>query len=152
MTPPSTDRHAAPGDLRFLVSGRPRPQGSKTSRNGRVLDANSRSRPWRDVVVAGAAQAMAATQSAPFLGAVHVDVLFRFAKPSTTSGARAHLPFTSGTPDVDKLLRAVLDALQIAGVIRNDCQVVRVLGEKVYAASNAEGVEVTVVPIHRDCE
>lgn len=128
------------------VTGRPRPQGSKTSRAGRVLDANPQSRRWRDIVVAEARAQMANQGLQRIVGPVRVEATFRFLRPTTAVGLRAAWPFTTATPDLDKLTRAVLDGLQQAGVIRNDCQVVELASKKRHVLDHEEeGVSVAVL-------
>ena len=41
-------------------------------------------------------------------------------------------------PDLDNVVKATLDALQLAGVIRDDAQVVHLLARSLYAAKGAE--------------
>jgi crossover junction endodeoxyribonuclease RusA len=116
----------------FEATGTPRPQGSLTpwvsaatgkvhvSHSGGVAFAR-----WRGIV---AATARRAWDGPPLTGPVGVQMLFRLPRPD---GAEAGT-FTT-PPDVDKLSRAVLDAL--SGVVYvDDAQVVRLTASKVYAA------------------
>jgi len=51
-------------------------------------------------------------------------------------------------PDMDNVMKAIMDCAQNAGWFANDWQVVRVLAEKVYAAQGEEpSLSVIVVPI-----
>lgn len=74
-------------------------------------------------------------------GAVAVSLLIHLERPKThyRTGRNAHLLRDNaparplGKPDVDKVLRAVLDGLTSAGVWRDDAQVVSEATSKVYA-------------------
>jgi Holliday junction resolvase RusA-like endonuclease len=66
------------------------------------------------------------------LHGARVEVQFRFQRPSTGTELRRQTPFTGQTPDVDKLSRALLDALQEAGVLRDDGQVLILSASKAY--------------------
>ena len=141
----------------FVAYGRPVTQGSKTAvrRGGRVLlveDAKGW-RPWRDTLVAAARAAYGG--SAPIAGPVAVSCTFVFGRPMSHYGTGRNagrvkagaplFPATRGAGDVDKLVRAVLDPLTIAGVIEDDSRVVDVHGVKVWAGPRErEGVRVIV--------
>ena len=125
----------APIELR--VHGIPAPQGSKTayvrgtrpvlveggSKAGRASHAA-----WRQAV-ATAARDYQQTFNRPLLNEpTALDVVFLLCKPKTTPKYRL---WPTTKPDLDKLVRATLDAL--TGVLlRDDCLVVRVMAEKVY--------------------
>lgn len=97
--------------LRFWVSGTPRPQGSKLLVRGRMIESSRGLSAWRRTV---AMAALAARQEGGYLalkGPVRVDVAFHLRRPLTAK------------PDIDKLARAVLDALVDAGVLEDDSQV-----------------------------
>lgn len=53
-------------------------------------------------------------------------------------------------PDLDKYLRALLDAIQISGIIKDDSQVVALSAVKVYS-DDREGVEVRIDPMDSPC-
>jgi Holliday junction resolvase RusA-like endonuclease len=122
------------------VPGEPIPQGSGRpirAGNGRlhVIADNSRLQPWRDAVTWHARQALAGRRPLEH-GAVAVELAFTFARPRRhfgRRGLRLSAP-TSHTvrPDLDKLVRAVLDALVGAGVIRDDAQVAELHATKRY--------------------
>ena len=143
--------------IEFEAYGRPVTQGSKTAvrRGGRVIlieDAKGW-RPWRDTLVAAARAAYGG--SAPIAGPVAVSCTFVFGRPMSHYGTGRNAgrvkasapawPSTRGTGDVDKLVRAVLDPLTIAGVIEDDSRVVDCRGVKVWAGrEEREGVYVVV--------
>lgn len=140
--------------VRFTVPGLPAPQGSKRVVRGRLIDANHAAlRPYRAAVAAAAAKAVGlplddpdALQGAleghtPVREPVAVELRFGLPRPAghwgTGRNAGVLKPsapaYPAVKPDVDKLTRAVLDAL--TGVVWvDDAQVVRLYTDKVYAA------------------
>ncbi len=112
-------------NLTVVAYGRPRPQGSKVrNRYGGVRDDNAEKlRPWRQSVAYAALQAL---DGRPRIeGPVAVDVCFTFDRPKSAPRSRRVWPITRSSGDLDKLLRAVLDAMTDAGAWRDDSQVVR---------------------------
>lgn len=115
----------------FVVYGTPVTQGSKTRTRYGLRDANgTRLRPWREAVKHAALDAGIPRIDGP----VSVSLRFAFARPRShfgtgrnvsnlRSGAPAY-PANRGSGDIDKLCRAVLDALTDAGVWGDDSQVV----------------------------
>ena len=130
------------------MTGEPVPQGSLRAfvRDGRpVITYGPRAvalGTWRGLVAAGALDVLGAT--APATGPVAVRLGFRFRRPATHYGARGLLPRFAANypgPDLDKLTRAVLDAL--SGIAyRDDRQVVAVRASKRYG--DPPGVDVTL--------
>jgi Holliday junction resolvase RusA-like endonuclease len=120
----------------FFVPGRPYPQGSMRaiSIGGRARVFHSSSKrllSWRDAVADYARLELGkrVTLDEP----VTVVVEFFLPKPSSVSRL---LP--SVKPDLDKLLRAILDALEQSGVIVNDSRVTTLSGKKRYAKPDQE--------------
>lgn len=109
----------------FTVHGEPAPQGSKTVATGAgqswVREDNRKTGPWRNAVAAAALEAM--NGRAPIAGPVELDVVFVFARPKShyrtgryAGQLRPSAPhYCAKQPDVDKLVRAVGDA--ITGVV-----------------------------------
>lgn len=151
-------------DLQFEVPGLPQPQGSTRSfaRGGKVVTTsdNPRLRPWRESVCWHARQAMqtpwleGTISRPPFVGPVSVSAIFWLPRPAGHFGSgrnagqlRASAPDRPAVkPDLDKLLRAVLDALSEAGAWRDDAQVVE-LGEvaKRYADQPGALIRVSLI-------
>lgn len=139
--------------LQFEVPGVPQPQGSTRSfaRGGKVVTTsdNPRLRPWRDAVCWHAREACAGHPQ--FDGPVVVSAVFWLPRPASHFGSgrsagqlRSSAPSAPAVkPDLDKLLRAVLDALSEAGVWRDDAQVVS-LGEVGKRYSDKPGVCIAV--------
>lgn len=125
--------------IAFSVLGKPAPQGSKRAfvvKGHAVLTEDSkRSAPWRDSVAAAARDAM--NGHLPIDDAVDVSVTFDFIRPKSSKRE-----YPSVIPDVDKLLRTVLDGLTAGGALRDDARVVNVTARKRYR--DFEGAQVTV--------
>ena len=125
----------------FIVNGEPIPKGStrsfaiargtgdKRRYTGQTVNMASNSdklRPWESRVRDAASEAMKAANINPTIGPVAVTASFHFRRPAShyRSGKNAHLlkphapVFHTNKPDLDKLMRAVLDAL--TGVVYLD--------------------------------
>jgi Holliday junction resolvase RusA-like endonuclease len=135
--------------VEFTVLGTPAPQGSKTvgrTRDGRsyLREDNPATGPWRQAVTAAALEAAAGRQlngvpDRMLAGALRLHVVFVFSRPAGHWGTgrnenklKPSSPLYVRTrPDLDKLLRAVGDA--ITGIVcRDDAQLVIVHAEKHY--------------------
>jgi Holliday junction resolvase RusA-like endonuclease len=138
--------------LEFTVYGRPVPQGSKRVFGGHVVESNKNLKPWRqDVVSAAQIAAEDAGITAPICLPVAVDVSFCFARPRSHYGTgrnadviKASSPGQHHTqkPDGDKLLRALFDALTVAGVVRDDSYIAHCHWTKWWAESDYMAVEI----------
>lgn len=120
--------------ISFKVEGIPRPQGSKRHvGGGRMIESSKHVAAWREWVRMRAAEAMAGR--APFTGPVSVEAVFWFVRPKShfkgTSVRESAPLLPASRPDVDKLLRASLDAM--TGIVFvDDSQVCMLLGCKEY--------------------
>lgn len=121
----------------FIVHGIAQPQGSTRSfrAGGKIVTTsdNPKVRPWRQAI-AWEARAHGVVLSR---GEVEVEVRVLLPRPKSHFGKRGLLPSARPSPttkpDVDKLLRAVLDAL--TGVAyHDDSQVVRAVISKAYCS------------------
>jgi Holliday junction resolvase RusA-like endonuclease len=125
--------------VHFTVCGTPATQGSKRAFVTRgaapravLVDNNpGKLRPWRDAVRYAAAEAMAGRP--PLEGPVIVRIVFAIARPKSHPKTRRTWPTGKLAGDVDKLVRAVFDALTDAGVFGDDSQVVQVAAFKDFA-------------------
>jgi crossover junction endodeoxyribonuclease RusA len=135
-------------ECRFTVPGAAAPQGSKRAiklrGSGRVVlvESSAKVKPYRAVVALAAREAW---NRPPTGKAVYVRVAFTFARPKshhTGKGAiRSGAPDFPGKPDIDKLCRAVLDAL--TGVVYgDDAQVVRLEATKDYGDTPGTAIEI----------
>ncbi|MGB3443849.1 MAG: RusA family crossover junction endodeoxyribonuclease [Actinophytocola sp.] len=117
--------------LSVFVPGKPAPQGSKRylgvkGGKGITVESSKAVAPWRADIrdsvkdhVAGRAQPGDA-----------VSVALTFVMPRPASAPKRSTPPAVKRPDVDKLARAVLDALSSAGVWEDDSQVTRLVASK----------------------
>lgn len=120
------------------VQGTPAPQGSKRHiGGGRMIEANKNLPAWRAAVQKAAQQAHTGD---PYDGPIHVTVDFFLTKPKNP---RWQVPATGY--DLDKLQRAIGDALEKAKVITNDARITRWEAQKWYpAGGKPTGAIITV--------
>ena len=140
--------------LTIDVIGTPAAQGSKiANRFGHgVRDANDKTlRPWRAEVAGTVATTMAENHWTTLDGPIEVELTFlhpRIASHYGTGRNQGRLkpsaPHWKATaPDIDKLTRAVLDALTAAAAIRDDARVARLVVEDQWA-NEWSGVRIKV--------
>lgn len=141
-----------------FVPGRPIPQGSLRAftRDGqRVRLAHSNATAlsaWRGTIAHAIGQRF--PELVPFPGPVRVTVAFHLQRPKNhyRTGRLSEMLRPSAptwpaiAPDLDKLSRAVLDALT-GVVIRDDGQVVELAAVKRYAGLTPIGARIIVQPI-----
>lgn len=137
-------------ELTFAVAGTPAQQGSKTAVvingvprliEGASTKARKALKTWRDAVAMAARAAASVKGCEPFTGPMSVDLDFWLALPATDPYRHRH----ATTPDLDKLIRAVLDALTISAVISDDSRVCSITATKLYAREGrVPGVDVTI--------
>ncbi len=123
-----------PDALHVTIPGAGQPQGSSRAfiRGGKavITSANPRLSEWRALAVLFMTRAKAkAGFGDPWQGPVFVVVEEHRVRPK---GAKKR-PSPSVKPDLDKIVRACLDALVISGVIRDDAQVCQINAWKVYS-------------------
>jgi Holliday junction resolvase RusA-like endonuclease len=126
----------------FSVLGQPVPQGSKRAFGRNVVEiADARLRSWRQDIAVVANEAMAGTP--PTTRPVLIQLDFHFDRPKGHYGTgrnagnvRPTAPVAPGVkPDLDKLVRAALDAL--TGVVfKDDALVVSLVAAKIYVTSD----------------
>lgn len=123
------------GGMRFV----PTPGGSRQiTVGGKGLDD------WRQAISAEAA--VSQVQGAKHRGPVALYVDYRFPMPASRKAAeRRHgvIPRTS-RPDLDKLIRAVCDALTVGGLWVDDAQVAELHATKYEYVDSWSGIDVTV--------
>lgn len=141
----SGDYMEARGTVTVVVPGDPQPQGSHRAYPVRRKDGSmgvavahdaQRLRDWRAVVAVCASRQIAA----PLAGPIWLEVTFELTRPRGHFGSgrnadrlRRSAPVWHVTrPDLDKLTRAICDAL--TGIAwRDDSQVVAIRAQKLYA-------------------
>lgn len=134
--------------LDFTVHGEPQPQGSKTvarSKSGatHVREDNPDTQPWRNAVAAAARAAMLDTGADGVLlaGPLRLVAAFTFGRPRSHFGTgrnAGRLKPSAPThcdkrPDLDKLVRAIGDALTGTAVV-DDAAVVELVATKRYGS------------------
>lgn len=124
---------------RIFVPGAPAPQGSKRHvGHGRMIESSTAVGPWRERV----ALAVHAERWPLLTGPVAVDLSFVMPRPKSTPKRRT--PAAIKRPDLDKLERAILDAL--TGIaFQDDAQVVELGASKRLASPAGQpGVWISV--------
>ena len=129
-----------------IVIGRPYPQGSMRAFNSIVVQGGSETsrnnlKAWRNQIAAELTQAHMPRD--PYLGPCTVDLTFRFKTPKTRAKRTPEGHWRAIPPDLDKLVRAVLDAATEAQVWKDDAQVVDLIATKT-ETHGAEGVAITI--------
>ena len=126
--------------IEFFVPGKPAPQGSKKHvGRGILVEASKELGPWRErVALAAAGHAKELIQKPE-----EVIVTLGFVLPRPASAPKTKRALASKRPDVDKLARAILDAITDV-VIEDDSQVVSLLAIK-RIANPGEQPGVTVI-------
>lgn len=126
------------GAAGFFVSGRPFPQGSKSAPVAGVVRDRKGLRPWREKV---ALSARAAGWRRELAGvAFEVGLVFTYSRPKCE-----HPPAPITRADIDKLERAILDALTHV-CWANDNQVVEVKKQKAWAPGDGVAIFVRARP------
>ncbi|WP_378734959.1 RusA family crossover junction endodeoxyribonuclease [Nocardia brasiliensis] len=124
------------------VPGQPAPQGSKRHvGGGRMVESSKFLKPWRNLVAQRARQA----GFEPATGPIAVAVAFVMRRP--LSAPKTKHVHAIRRPDVDKLVRAILDGL--SGIAyADDSQVTQLYAEKRLAVTGEDpGALITVRPI-----
>src|SRR3990167_3645349 len=140
-----------------FVRGRPVPKGSLRVRHihgERLLrgcicrqwvveESDARLAEWRALIATAVKRAL--RQEPPFAGPVQSTLTFLYARPKSHTAAQRAIPwcYGQGEGDIEKLVRAVHDALSDCATWGNDCQAARLIVEKRYC----DGFEVPGVQI-----
>lgn len=136
--------------MEFFVPGIPQAQGSKRHvGKGRMIEMAKGLAPWREAI---AWEAKRNAHGKKLEGPIWARFIFFFPRPKSHYGTggksdrlKASAPtYHSSPPDVDKLVRAVGDALTTSGVIDDDRKIVEILAAKKYAKYGEPGVLVTL--------
>jgi Holliday junction resolvase RusA-like endonuclease len=124
--------------LQFFVRGHPRAQGSKRHvGKGVMVEMAKDLGPWRKAITD---EAIKAANGTKLFSPLRVRVIFFFNRPAGHYGTGRNAgnlkpsapKYREQNPDLDKLLRALFDALVVSGVILDDRFIVRVEAEKRY--------------------
>jgi len=132
--------------VRVLIPGRPIAKGSlRVGRSGQVFSVNPGLKAWQERVALAVSAEL--DGAAPHTCPVALTVTFTFQRPPshfTKSGRlRKGAALAPGRPDLDKLLRALLDGL--TGVLfRDDAQVSELDAVKTYGDNPGVTLAVTL--------
>lgn len=141
-----------PGEVVVTLPGAPAPKGSLKciGKGGRhqLVEDNARTRPWRRRIVQTVQGRIDPTPERH--QPIGVEVTFTVPRPKSV---RTRHPVTRSSYDVDKLARLALDALQDAGALPDDAQVVELTARKAYPDSETPdalpypGARIRIYPI-----
>jgi len=130
----------------IVVEGIPTAQGSKrgfVTKSGKVAlveSSGKKLKTWREQVTYAC---MTHDHDWPdqYDGPVKVSILFYMPHPKRHDPTK---PMTK-RPDLDKLIRAILDSITKAGLWKDDSQVIQILAAKTYAtATQNPGCEIRI--------
>jgi crossover junction endodeoxyribonuclease RusA len=115
----------------IFIPGHPAPQGSKRHVGGGVMVESSKEvKPWRESIRC----ALITEVGQPvqrLAGAVTCELEFVLRRPK--SAPKRSTPPALKKPDIDKLCRAVLDAVTSSGVIEDDSRIINLHATKRFA-------------------
>jgi Holliday junction resolvase RusA-like endonuclease len=121
-----------------FVPGKPVPQGSVDVYRGRVVSVKAPLKNWRTAIRTAT---LARHTGEPLDGPITVALAFQIAPPQKP---RWWAPAVK--PDLDKLIRAVLDSLSTTktsrGVITDDARIIHITAAKAY--HHTPGVMITI--------
>lgn len=138
-----------PRVLTVHVNGTPAPQGSKRHvGGGRMVESSKAVGPWREAIRHETQTAVEAGGATFPTGPVRLDVWFELRRPAahlnTAGVARPKAPtFPAVQPDLDKLTRAVADAITQAGALGDDKQIVSLHAFKQYGPHPGARIRLT---------
>lgn len=126
----------------FFVAGKPAPQGSKRHvGNGRMIESSKALKPWRELI------AETARWNRPELHTGPVLLKLDFIMPRPKATPKTATPPAIKRPDLDKLVRAVLDSLTGICYV-DDSQVTDIIARKHVAGyEDTPGVYINCEPI-----
>jgi crossover junction endodeoxyribonuclease RusA len=129
--------------LEIVVEGSPVPQGSfRHIGNGRIIAANPKLNAWRQTI---ANQVSEKTAVRLIDGSCRVDLVFTLPRPKSVPKSRRARPTTK--PDLDKLVRAALDAISLPRYVQlltDDSIVTDLHAAKRYADHTPPGVRIFI--------
>lgn len=131
------------GVVELFVPGKPAPQGSKRHiGRGILIESSKDLGPWRERVALAAHGAMCGR---PLITGP-VSVLLIFVLPRPKSAPKRTTPPASKRPDLDKLARAILDAITNV-VICDDAQVTNLHAfKRIAEIDETPGARISMAP------
>ena len=137
--------------LSWETVGVPAPQGSKKHVGRGIMVESCKALPsWRQQVIYDINKA---AEGETFLDGVGVVLVFRFPRLKAHYNSKGKLKpnapsVKTSKPDIDKLCRAVLDAMTISGVIKDDSRCHSLTAYKVYCQEKQlPGVSGLIKPV-----
>jgi len=134
--------------IHWTSVGIPAPQGSKRHVGRGIMIESCKALPaWREQVIYDVTKA---AKGHVFIEGVSINLAFRFPRLKAHFNSKGLIKdkapiFKTTKPDIDKLCRAVLDAITIAGAIRDDSQCYALTAVKTYCNEGQQpGISATV--------
>ena len=125
----------------------PRPRAYRRGAHAGVYNPKSSNR-WKEQIKN--AIAAAGGPEEPLGGVIELTLLFRLPRPKShyTKDGEALLPEAptahTQTPDIENLVKAVMDAMVDMGVMADDSQVVRLIASKSWCQPLESGVSISL--------
>lgn len=122
--------------------GQPRPRAFAFRGKARVFDPGT-AEAWKQAVVVALRDEYGAVETITVPVQVHISLYFPRPKSHYRTGKNAHLrrddapEYHTAKPDADNAAKAILDALTIAELWKDDAQVCRLTVIKLYANGHA---------------
>ena len=144
------DRPGLVNSLTWTSIGEPAPQGSKNLFRGYLVESNKRLPAWRETLVN---DIMKAAEGRTFTNGIIIQLVFRFPRIKAHYNSKGTLKqkapvYKTTKPDLDKLCRAVLDSVTLAGVIRDDALCHTIEAQKLYCNDGDHpGVTGTIIDL-----
>lgn len=120
------------------ITGRSRLTGKPVTR---LIPMDRKERPWRDHV-RDTILTTRTTTTIPHNAAITVETTFYLPRPKTIPPHKRKHPTVK--PDIDKLQRALYDAITETHIWHDDCQITDVISHKRYADDTPTGVFLTI--------
>lgn len=123
----------------FFIAGTPKPQARpRFARRGKFVTTYSQTTDWKKVCIKNAKEIFACVGM--YENAIRVDLDFFFQRPKShyRTGKFSHLlrddapKYHVKKGDIDNLAKAVYDAMTDAGLLHDDCIIVRGMTSKSY--------------------
>ena len=137
--------------VNWTTIGEAAPQGSKRHVGRGVMIESSKKLPiWREKLIN---YIICAADGCVFEAGVSITLIFKFPRLKSHFNSKGKLKanaplFKTTMPDIDKLCRAVLDAITLAGVIRDDALCFSIEAQKVYCQEGEKpGVSGTIMEL-----
>lgn len=119
------------------ITGRSRTTGKPVTR---LIPMDKKERPWRDHVRDTILSHR--TLTIPHNSYITVETTFYLPRPKTIPPSKRKHPTVK--PDIDKLQRALYDAITETHIWHDDCQITDVTSHKRYADNTPTGVSLTI--------